>query len=76
MLFTGWTWVAAGSLVGFEMLDLIFGTFLFAPELLPLLILGLALVWYFRDRLRRSWRRARARIRLARLRREDGRHPA
>lgn len=63
-LFSGWTWVAAGSLVGFEMLDLIFGTFVLAPELLPLVILCLALAWYFRRRLRRAWARLRGRVRL------------
>jgi hypothetical protein len=63
-LFSGWTWIAAGSLIGFEMLDLVFGTFVLAPELVPLVILCLALVWYFRRRLRRAWSRLRARIRL------------
>ena len=68
-LFSGWTWVAAGSLIGFEMLDVIFGTFILMPELLPLVILCLALAWYFRGRLRRGWGRLRARIRLSRMRR-------
>ncbi len=72
ILFSGWTWVAAGSLVGFEMLDLLFGTFVLAPELLPLAILALACVWYFRTRLRRAWSRARARLRLARVNRRAG----
>jgi len=77
MLLTGWTWVAAGSLVGFELLDLLFGSFLYAPELLPLVILALALVWYFRERLRAGAERIRWRIRLSRFRRraDSGRLP-
>lgn len=67
-VFSGWTWVAAGSLVGFEMLDVIFGTFALAPELLPLVILCLALAWLFRRRLRRAWARLRARLRVLRIR--------
>lgn len=69
MLFSGWTWVAAGSLVGFEMLDIIFGSFLVAPELLPLVILGLACAYVFRVRLRRVRTRVIARRRAVRLRR-------
>ncbi|WP_218775182.1 hypothetical protein, partial [Leifsonia sp. NCR5] len=51
-LFSGWTWVAAASLIGFETLDIVFGAFILAPELLPLVLVGLALVWVFRERLR------------------------
>ncbi len=69
VLFSGWTWVAAGSFVGFEMLEIIFGAFILAPELLPIVLIVLASAWYFRARLRRSWTYARARMRLARLRR-------
>ncbi|AYG02149.1 hypothetical protein [Gryllotalpicola protaetiae] len=72
-LFGGWTWIAAGSLVGFEMLDLVFGTFVLAPELIPLVILCLALAWYFRRRLRWAWNRTRAAARLLRLRRRGSR---
>jgi len=67
-LFGGWVWFAAGSLVGFEAFDIIFGTFALAPELLPLVILGLALTWYFRGQFRRFSTRARAYRRLRRLR--------
>lgn len=71
-LFGGWTWVAASSLVGFEVFELIFSSFALAPELLPLVIITLAAIWFFRDRTRRLKIRARARIRLARaLRRAD-----
>ncbi|MFC4241819.1 hypothetical protein ACFOYW_00420 [Gryllotalpicola reticulitermitis] len=66
-LFSGWTWIAAGSLIGFEMFDVIFGAFLLAPELIPAVILTLALTWYFRRTLHRAWRRGRARWRLARM---------
>ncbi|RDV43469.1 hypothetical protein DOE76_17515 [Leifsonia sp. ku-ls] len=68
-LFSGWTWVAAASLIGFEALDIVFGAFILAPELLPLVIVGLALAWLFRERLRRARTCLRARLRLARLRR-------
>jgi len=73
MLLTGWTWVAAGSLVGFELLDLLFGSFLYAPELLPLVILALALAWYFRERVRTAAERIRWGMRLARFRRRAAR---
>ena len=65
--FGGWVWLAAGSLIGFEAFDIIFGTFALAPELLPLVILGLALTWYFRGRVRKAWSRARAYRRLKRM---------
>ncbi|QIZ98787.1 hypothetical protein [Leifsonia sp. PS1209] len=74
-LFSGWTWVAAASLIGFETLDIVFGAFILAPELLPLVIVGLALAWVFRERLRSGRARLRARIRVARMaraRRREG----
>lgn len=67
-LFGGWVGFAAGSLIGFEAFDIVFGTFALAPELLPLVILGLALTWYFRGQFRRFSTRARAYRRLRRLR--------
>ncbi|MCB5281499.1 hypothetical protein BJQ89_01244 [Arthrobacter sp. ES1] len=66
-LFGGWVWFAAGSLIGFEAFDIVFGTFALAPELLPLVILGLALTWYFRGQIRRVSTRARAYRRLRRI---------
>jgi hypothetical protein len=66
-LFGGWVWFAAGSLVGFEAFDIIFGTFALAPELIPIVILGLALTWYFRGQVQRVSTRARAYRRLRRL---------
>ena len=68
-LFSGWTWVAAASLIGFETLDIVFGAFILAPELLPLVIVGLALAWLFRERLRRARTRVRPRLRLTGIRR-------
>ena len=65
--FGGWVWLAAGSAIGFEAFDILFGTFAVAPELLPFAVLGIALVWYFRGRLRRLLARARAHRRLWRL---------
>ncbi|WP_268765154.1 hypothetical protein [Leifsonia sp. Root112D2] len=35
------------------MFDIIFGAFILAPELLPLVIVALASIWYVRDRIRR-----------------------
>jgi hypothetical protein len=75
MLFGGWTWVAAGSLLGFEMLDVVLGSFLLAPELLPLVILALAIVWLFRERLLHL-RRHLAAAASGRLRRDKGRNAA
>ena len=66
-LLGGWVWFAAVSLIGLETFEIIVGTFALAPELLPLVILGLALAWYFRKRLRRALRRARAFRRLRRI---------
>jgi len=68
-LFGGWTWVAAASLIGFESFELLFGVFALAPELLPLAIIGLAVAWYFRERLRELRKRLRVRWRAARARR-------
>jgi hypothetical protein len=70
-LFSGWTWVAAASLIGFETLDIVFGAMILAPELLPLVIVCLALAWLFRERMRRAMVRLRARWRLNRLRRAE-----
>lgn len=69
-LFSGWTWVAAGSLVGFEMLEIIFGGFILAPELLPLAILTLAILWLFRERIQTLRKRAYVRRRARRARRQ------
>lgn len=68
--FGGWVWLAAGSAIGFEAFDILFGTFALAPELLPFAVLGIALAWYFRGRLRRLLARTRAYRRLRRLRGE------
>jgi len=62
----GWAWLAAGSLIGFEAFEIIFGAVALAPELLPFIILSLALTWWLRRHAR--WIRARARA-YRRLRR-------
>ncbi|NNC13186.1 hypothetical protein HII28_15025 [Planctomonas sp. JC2975] len=62
-LFSGWVWVAAASLVGFEVLEILLGALLAAPEVLPLVLLALAAVWYFRRALVRLWRRLSSRER-------------
>ncbi len=68
--FGGWVWLAAGSAIGFEAFDILFGAFALAPELLPLAVLGIALAWYFRGRFRWLLARTRAYRRLRRLRGE------
>lgn len=69
VLFSGWIWVGAVSLVGFEMFDIVFGTFLLAPEFLPIVLTFMALAWYFRERLKPVWARLLVRLRLLRGRR-------
>lgn len=58
-----WIYVAAAGVIGFGGLEVMFGAFLVAPELLPFAVAALALVWV----LRREWRRLR--LRMLRLRR-------
>ena len=72
-LFSGWVWVAAISLVGFEAFEVIFGAFLLTPEFLPLVLVAFALAWVFRERLRRWRLLIRVRVRLARVRRARAR---
>ncbi|BDZ48155.1 hypothetical protein GCM10025867_03960 [Frondihabitans sucicola] len=78
-LFSGWTWIAAGSLIGFEMLEIVFSSFLLVPELLPVVLLVLAGVFFFRARIVSMRARLTIRIRAARAsrhvaaeRRRDG----
>ncbi|HXR43395.1 MAG TPA: hypothetical protein VN759_01225 [Pseudolysinimonas sp.] len=59
--FTGWVWVAAGSLVGFEALELILTGLLAAPEFVPLVLIVLAAAWFFRAGLGRLWTAVRER---------------
>lgn len=66
-LFGGWAWLAAGSLIGFEAFEIIFGAVALAPELLPFIILSLALTWWLRRRARRIRARASAYRRLRRI---------
>jgi len=68
-LFGGWTWIAAASFIGFESFEVLLGMAVLAPELLPLAIIGLALAWHFRERLRAVRGRLRIRRRAARARR-------
>ncbi|HVX06573.1 hypothetical protein [Humibacter sp.] len=60
LLFSGWVWVAAGSLVGFEMLEILVGGLIAVPEVLPVVLIALAFAWYFRRGIRRMWWRASA----------------
>lgn len=72
-LMSGWTWVAAASLVGIEGLELLLGVGVAVPELIPLLVLGLAVCWFLRQRIRRVVQRAVVRHRARRAFREPGR---
>jgi hypothetical protein len=68
LLFSGWVWVAAGSLVGFELLEILLGGLIAVPEVLPVVLIALAFAWYFRRGIRLIWRRASARWRRRRPR--------
>ncbi len=58
-MFSGWMWMAAASLVGVEVFDMMFSAFLIAPEFFPLVIIALAIIWYFREWLRSAFDRLR-----------------
>jgi hypothetical protein len=47
-------WVAAGALVGFEVLDALIGGMIVAPEAVPLLLAALAFWWWWKNRRRRT----------------------
>jgi hypothetical protein len=77
VMLSGWTWVAAGSLIGFEALEMVLGASLAAPEFIPLVVIGLGLAWFLRERIRAAARRLRIRVRARRARRADlARRPA
>ena len=59
--FSGWIWVAAGSLVGFEALELVLTGLLAAPEFVPVVLVVLAAAWFCRAGIRRLWAVARER---------------
>ncbi|PCN49577.1 hypothetical protein Csp2054_01110 [Curtobacterium sp. 'Ferrero'] len=67
--FSGWVWVAAVSLVGIEVFEVVFGTFVLAPEFLPVALIVMALAYVFRERLRRVRRRVVVCLRSRRARR-------
>ncbi len=52
-LLSGWSWVAAASLIGFEGVEVLILGMLAAPEFVPAVILALAIVAVVRD----YWRR-------------------
>lgn len=54
-----WIYLAATGLIGFEGLEVLFGTFLMAPEFVPLVLLALALVWAAKHHGRRVGRLTR-----------------
>jgi hypothetical protein len=68
-----WMLLAAAALVGFEGLELLLGMFLLAPEVLPLVLLALAVYGACRKHAGRGIRRLRTRMRASRrLRRIRG----
>jgi hypothetical protein len=69
LMLSGWTWVAAGSVIGFEAFDILFMSFALAPEFLPLAIIALALYWLMRERMLAVRKRIRVRLRAARANR-------
>ncbi|MFJ4167289.1 hypothetical protein ACIPY5_17185 [Microbacterium sp. NPDC089698] len=62
-----WVYLAAGAFLGFEGLEALLGAMLIAPELVPLVLLALAVVWTAKRRGRWILRR----IALARRRRRS-----
>ena len=67
-----WIYLAAAALVGFEGLEVLFGALLLAPELVPFVLLTLALIWT----MKKHGRWIRRRIALARRRRRLAGHHA
>ncbi len=55
--FGTWMFLAAGALVGFEVLEVVLGGFILAPELVPLVLLALATAWAVRCGVRALRRR-------------------
>ncbi len=56
--FGTWMFLAAGALVGFEVLEAVIGGFILAPELVPVALLVLATAWAIREGVRSLRRRA------------------
>ncbi|MFE6736723.1 hypothetical protein [Microbacterium sp. NPDC057650] len=65
-----WIYFAAAGVIGFGGLEVMFGAFLIAPELLPFALAALALVWVLRRE------RRRVRLGVLRLRRRRSRRRA
>ncbi len=61
-------WLAASALVGFEALEVLLGGMILMPELVPLLLVGLAAAWLVRSGSQRAVRVARLQARLIRRR--------
>ncbi|QAY60115.1 hypothetical protein ET475_09010 [Microbacterium protaetiae] len=65
--------LGAAAVIGFEGLEALLGTFLLAPELLPFVLLAIAVFWLVRERAGRGIHRLRVRWRAyRRLRRLRG----
>ena len=50
--FGTWMFLAAGALVGFEVLEAVIGGFILAPEFVPVVLLALATAWAIREGMR------------------------
>jgi len=63
-----WMLLATAALIGFEGLEVLLGTFLMAPELLPVALLALAVFWACREGVGRGIHRLLSRVRALRRR--------
>jgi len=70
-----WVFLAAGALVGFEVLEALLGGLVLAPEIVPIVLLCLALVWLVRERLDIALRWLGSQLSARRTSRRGGRMP-
>jgi hypothetical protein len=51
----GWVYAAALSLVGIEVFEMLLGVTALAPEILPIVLVVLAVIYFTRHRIRAAW---------------------
>lgn len=63
-LVRGYTWAyfGASALIGFEGIEIVFGVFILAPEVIPFVLLLLGLTWAAKSRAVRTYRLLRLRL--------------